>query len=89
MTLSTKDEIVKSDGPTPAIGDSVGRILEEMGLERVGACGTTAALALLNDAVKSLLKPLLRHIVLILADADGLWLDLYELGERILKPPRN
>jgi len=38
--------------PTPAIGDSVGRILEEMGLERVGACGTTAALALLNDAVK-------------------------------------
>ena len=37
--------------PTPAIGDSVGRILEEMGLERVGACGTTAALALLNDAV--------------------------------------
>ena len=38
--------------PTPAVGDSVGRILEEMGLERVGACGTTAALALLNDAVK-------------------------------------
>lgn len=38
--------------PTPAIGDSVGRILEEMGLERVGTHGTTAALALLNDAVK-------------------------------------
>ena len=38
--------------PTPAVGDSVARILEEMGLERVGACGTTAALALLNDAVK-------------------------------------
>ncbi|NCE63461.1 PFL family protein [Pseudoflavonifractor sp. 524-17] len=38
--------------PTPAIGDSVGRILEEMGLEVCGAHGTTAALALLNDAVK-------------------------------------
>ena len=38
--------------PTPAIGDSVAHILEEMGLERVGAHGTTAALALLNDAVK-------------------------------------
>jgi len=38
--------------PTPAIGDSVARILEEMGLERCGAHGTTAALALLNDAVK-------------------------------------
>ena len=38
--------------PTPAIGDSVADILEEMGLESVGACGTTAALALLNDAVK-------------------------------------
>lgn len=38
--------------PTPAIGDSVGRILEEMGLESCGCHGTTAALALLNDAVK-------------------------------------
>jgi uncharacterized protein len=38
--------------PTPAEGDSVARILEEIGLERVGAHGTTAALALLNDAVK-------------------------------------
>ncbi|MBQ2391903.1 MAG: PFL family protein [Clostridia bacterium] len=38
--------------PTPAIGDSVANILEEMGLETCGACGTTACLALLNDAVK-------------------------------------
>lgn len=38
--------------PTAAVGDSVARILEELGLERVGAHGTTAALALLNDAVK-------------------------------------
>jgi len=38
--------------PTPAIGDSVAEILEEMGLERCGAFGSTAALALLNDAVK-------------------------------------
>jgi len=38
--------------PTPAVGDSVAHILEEMGLESVGAHGTTAALALLNDAVK-------------------------------------
>ncbi|WP_407706375.1 PFL family protein [Actinotignum urinale] len=38
--------------PTPAVGDSVARALEAMGLERVGAHGTTAALALLNDAVK-------------------------------------
>jgi len=38
--------------PTPAIGDSVARILEEMGIESCGAHGTTAALALLNDAVK-------------------------------------
>ena len=38
--------------PTPEIGDSVAHILEEMGLERAGAHGTTAALALLNDAVK-------------------------------------
>jgi len=35
--------------PTPSIGDSVAEILEEMGLESVGAPGTTAALALLND----------------------------------------
>jgi uncharacterized protein (UPF0210 family) len=38
--------------PTPAVGDSVARILEEMGLECCGCAGTTAALALLNDAVK-------------------------------------
>ncbi len=38
--------------PTPAIGDSVAQILEEIGLERVGAPGTTAALAMLNDQVK-------------------------------------
>ena len=38
--------------PTPAVGDSVARILEGMGLERVGAPGTTAALAILNDQVK-------------------------------------
>ena len=38
--------------PTPAAGDSVARILEEMGLEACGTHGTTAALALLNDAVK-------------------------------------
>ena len=38
--------------PTPAIGDSVARILEEMGLSVCGTHGTTAALALLNDAVK-------------------------------------
>lgn len=38
--------------PTPAVGDSVAHILEEMGLESCGSHGTTAALALLNDAVK-------------------------------------
>ena len=38
--------------PTPAVGDSVARVLEEMGLETVGTHGTTAALALLNDQVK-------------------------------------
>lgn len=38
--------------PTPAVGDSVAHILEEMGLERCGGPGTTATLALLNDAVK-------------------------------------
>ncbi|AWK51417.1 hypothetical protein DIC82_10410 [Clostridium beijerinckii] len=38
--------------PTPAIGDSVGEILEEIGLEQVGTHGTIAALAMLNDAVK-------------------------------------
>jgi len=38
--------------PTPAVGDSVAHILEEIGLERCGAHGTTATLALLNDAVK-------------------------------------
>jgi uncharacterized protein (UPF0210 family) len=38
--------------PTPAVGDSVAHILEEVGLESCGACGTTAVLAMLNDAVK-------------------------------------
>ena len=38
--------------PTPAVGDSVAEILEEIGLESCGAYGTTAALAMLNDAVK-------------------------------------
>lgn len=38
--------------PTPVVGDSVAHILEEIGLESVGACGTTATLAMLNDAVK-------------------------------------
>ena len=38
--------------PTPAVGDSVARILEEIGLEQCGTHGTTAALAMLNDAVK-------------------------------------
>jgi uncharacterized protein (UPF0210 family) len=38
--------------PTPAVGDSIADILQEMGLERVGAPGTTAALAILNDQVK-------------------------------------
>ncbi|HPE39316.1 MAG TPA: PFL family protein [Bacillota bacterium] len=38
--------------PTPAVGDSVGRILEEFGIEHCGGWGTTAALAMLNDAVK-------------------------------------
>lgn len=38
--------------PTPAVGDSVAHVLEEMGLEACGSHGTTAALALLNDAVK-------------------------------------
>lgn len=38
--------------PTPAVGDSVARVLEEMGLEECGCAGTTACLAMLNDAVK-------------------------------------
>ena len=38
--------------PTPAVGDSVAHVLEEMGLEQCGCAGTTACLALLNDAVK-------------------------------------
>lgn len=51
--LGTEFGIVDlSLAPTPAIGDSVARILEEMGLEVCGTHGTTAALALLNDAVK-------------------------------------
>ncbi len=47
--------------PTPAIGDSVADILEAMGLERVGAHGSTAALAMLNDAVKKA-EPWLPHM---------------------------
>ncbi len=51
--LDTEFGIVDlSLAPTPAVGDSVARILEEMGLEHCGTHGTTAALALLNDAVK-------------------------------------
>ena len=51
--LDTRFGIVDlSLAPTPAIGDSVARILEEIGLEQCGAHGTTAALAMLNDAVK-------------------------------------
>ena len=51
--LDTQYGIVDlSLAPTPAIGDSVAYILEEMGLEACGTHGTTAALALLNDAVK-------------------------------------
>ena len=38
--------------PTPAVGDSVAHILEEIGLEKCGGAGTTACLAMLNDAVK-------------------------------------
>ena len=51
--LNTQFGIVDlSLAPTPAIGDSVAHILEEIGLEQCGAHGTTAALAMLNDAVK-------------------------------------
>lgn len=51
--LGTEFGIVDlSLAPTPAVGDSVAHILEEIGLEQCGACGTTAALAMLNDAVK-------------------------------------
>ena len=42
--------------PTPAVGDSVAHILEEIGLEQCGCCGTTACLAMLNDAVKCVLR---------------------------------
>lgn len=51
--LNAKFGIVDlSLAPTPVMGDSVGHILEEIGLEKVGCHGTTATLALLNDAVK-------------------------------------
>lgn len=51
--LNTQFGIVDlSLAPTPAVGDSVAHILEEIGLEQCGAHGTTAALAMLNDAVK-------------------------------------
>ena len=51
--ITRMGQLVAQDlAPTPAIGDSVARILEEMGLEVCGTHGTTAALALLNDAVK-------------------------------------
>lgn len=49
--------------PTPAVGDSVAYILEEMGLEGCGAHGTTAALAMLNDAVKKVALWLLQELV--------------------------
>lgn len=48
----TRGIIDLSLAPTPAVGDSVARILENIGLESVGSAGTTACLALLNDAVK-------------------------------------
>jgi len=48
----TRGIVDLSLAPTPEVGDSVARILENMGLERCGCPGTTAALALLNDAVK-------------------------------------
>lgn len=51
--LDTQFGIVDlSLAPTPAVGDSVARVLEEMGLEECGCAGTTACLAMLNDAVK-------------------------------------
>ena len=43
---------INRDNPTPAQGDSVGEVLEKIGLAQVGAPGTTAALAMLNDQVK-------------------------------------
>jgi len=46
------DVVAETVKKTPAVGDSVARVLEEMGLETVGTHGTTAALALLNDQVK-------------------------------------
>ena len=53
LRLDTQFGIIDlSLAPTPAVGDSVARILEEIGLESCGGPGTTAALALLNDAVK-------------------------------------
>ena len=51
-TPAIGDSVAYIFAPTPAIGDSVAYILEEMGLEQCGAHGTTACLALLNDAVK-------------------------------------
>lgn len=51
--LNTQFGIIDlSLAPTPAVGDSVAHILEEIGLESCGGPGTTATLALLNDAVK-------------------------------------
>ncbi|MFQ8900665.1 MAG: DUF711 family protein [Lachnospira eligens] len=47
--------------PTPAVGDSVAEILEEIGLERAGAPGTTAALAMLNDQVR---RAVLWHLLM-------------------------
>ena len=52
--------------PTPAVGDSVARVLEEMGLETVGTHGTTAALALLNDQVKKVVSWLVTKLVVCL-----------------------
>ena len=51
--LGVKSGVIDlSLAPTPAVGDSVAEVLEELGLERCGTHGSTAALALLNDAVK-------------------------------------
>ena len=52
MSLSSLHGVSVAWVVAPSVGDSVAEILEEIGLERVGAPGTTAALAMLNDQVK-------------------------------------
>ena len=64
--------------PTPAVGDSVARILEEMGLEVCGTHGTTAALALLNDAVKKGGVMASNHVGGLSAESGTLCLDKLE-----------